>query len=823
LLAVAKSASTRSTRGEQEKEALQALLKIDPNHAEAKEMLSALNERLRQARITEWLVEAKANNSITNAWKGIASLKSLLSLDANHSEAKALLAVLEEHERVRQTKIAELLNNAKSNNNITNAWKGVASLSSLLALDANHEDARQLLPVLQQFETARQVKIAELLADAKGNTNMANARSGIELLKLVFQLDADHAEAKQLIVALEQEEKRRQVRIEELLAAATANNNITNAWKGISFLKPLFALDANHSGAKQLLALLQERELERQTRISALFAGANVAVGNNEASAATKALSELFQLDSEHHQARRLQIESVGCSSKNLPWVNSLGMRFVPVVGTDVLFSVWHTRLQDYEVFAKTTGRAWEKPNFVQGPTHPVVKVSWNDAQAFCEWLTERERSTGKITTKQSYRLPQDWEWSVAVGLIEPHAGTPEEKDEVVKDVYPWGVEWPPPRGAGNYFSTLGVDDFENTSPVESFTANTFGLHDMGGNALQWCEDRYSSTGTSRVLRGGSWSNGNERNLLSSSRLNHAPDSFTDWSGFRVVLVGAPTMRQTPFRPHGLSPPSTPAPASAPKLAPSLPPAPTPAPTPAPKPELKPAATPPPVALAASVKHLAPAMKGKRWENSLGMKFVPVPGAKVLFSVWETRQQDFRNFRQPQHTPGFAQGDTEPVIANWNEAKAFCAWLTDKERREGRLAAGQSYRLPTNQEWTAAVGPSRYPWGNQWPPPRDAGNYSPELGVDSFRNTSPVGSFKPNQFGIFDLGGNVREWCEEIPYGADNPTRTVRGASFVTFVDYRLESHERWTSNADQVDERTSNGDTPSLGFRVVLVVEGAR
>ena len=189
-------------------------------------------------------------------------------------------------------------------------------------------------------------------------------------------------------------------------------------------------------------------------------------------------------------------------ATKEKPWVNSLGMKFVPVAGTDVLFSVWETRVQDYAAFASATGRAVEKPTFEQEPTHPVVNVNWDDAQAFAKWLTEKERREGTLTAGQSYRLPQDWEWSVAVGLNEARGGTPKEKSGAIKDVYPWGTQWPPPQGAGNFAdqaakakdSGLGYIDGYNdgyawTSPVESFAANRFGLFDLSGNAYEWCEN----------------------------------------------------------------------------------------------------------------------------------------------------------------------------------------------------------------------------------------------------------------------------------------------------------------------------------------------
>jgi len=223
------------------------------------------------------------------------------------------------------------------------------------------------------------------------------------------------------------------------------------------------------------------------------------------------------------------------------PWTNSLGMRFVPVPGTKVLFSIWDTRVKDYEVYAQTKSVAdasWKSPGFEQGPTHPVVCVTWEHAQGFCRWLSETERTAGLLSLDQSYRLPTDAEWSVAVGLNEPAAGTPREKNIKIKGVYPWGAEWPPPAGAGNYAPSLKVDDYTYTSPVGSFAANRYGLYDMSGNVWQWCEDWYETDRQYRALRGGSWLVYDPFLLLSSCRGHGTPDFRNYGVGFRVVLAG---------------------------------------------------------------------------------------------------------------------------------------------------------------------------------------------------------------------------------------------------------------------------------------------
>ena len=221
-------------------------------------------------------------------------------------------------------------------------------------------------------------------------------------------------------------------------------------------------------------------------------------------------------------------------------WTNTVGMVFTGVTGVPA-FSIWDTRVSDYRAYAQANSgvdQSWKDPVFKQAADHPVVNVSWGDAQAFCAWLTKKERGEGKIKATQRYRLPTDAEWSVAVGLEGEAGGTPEDKDRKIKGVYPWGTQWPPPKGAGNYDKSLGVDDYKYTSPVGSFKANQHGLFDMGGNVWQWCEDWYDGDQTLRVLRGASWIDDNPGRLLSSDRDCNFPDYRICDFGFRCVLVG---------------------------------------------------------------------------------------------------------------------------------------------------------------------------------------------------------------------------------------------------------------------------------------------
>jgi hypothetical protein len=247
-------------------------------------------------------------------------------------------------------------------------------------------------------------------------------------------------------------------------------------------------------------------------------------------------------------------------------------MVFVPVPGTTVKFSIWDTRVQDYRAYAKASpgvDDSWQHPSFPSFPqsdTSPVVQVDWNEGNAFCSWLTRKERAEGMIGRDQAYRLPTDAEWSVAVGLSEEDKGTPWDKSEKIKGIFPWGTEWPPPAGSGNYADAtlkvkqpdmktiVGYDDgFACTSPVGNFKVNRFGLYDMGGDVWQWCEDLYDGQGGRRVIRGGSWCHGDPEVLLSSRRNGQADsDRFHD-IGFRCVLGGAgqgpPSTQTLPVKP----------------------------------------------------------------------------------------------------------------------------------------------------------------------------------------------------------------------------------------------------------------------------------
>ncbi|MEM6884554.1 MAG: bifunctional serine/threonine-protein kinase/formylglycine-generating enzyme family protein, partial [Verrucomicrobiota bacterium] len=218
-----------------------------------------------------------------------------------------------------------------------------------------------------------------------------------------------------------------------------------------------------------------------------------------------------------------VQLQARPAPSAGKSWENDIGMKFQPVKGLDVLFAQYETRVKDFRQFVSETGynaesgmrslqksrwgqygHSWKDPGFEQGDKHPVVGVNWNDAKAFCKWLTERDRAAGVLSDNQSYRLPTDAEWSLAVRLQEDSAETPEMKNGDNTIQYPWGTDWPLPREIGNYaghevkksswpkkWEILEEhrDQFARTAPVGSFPLRFNELRDMSGNVWEWCED----------------------------------------------------------------------------------------------------------------------------------------------------------------------------------------------------------------------------------------------------------------------------------------------------------------------------------------------
>lgn len=261
----------------------------------------------------------------------------------------------------------------------------------------------------------------------------------------------------------------------------------------------------------------------------------------------------------------------------------------------------------------------------------------------------------------------------------------------------------------------------------------------------------------------------------------------------------------------------------------------------------------------------ASAAKEKPWENSLGMKFVPLPKRPLLISIYETRLRDYLAFSEAENavlpdwrlglanprkqmrgfktgredkderneklstwdSPGFAQTPDHPVTGlDLVETRLFCAWLTWTERQQGRLTTQQAYRLPREAEWNEIASHDTTIWQRE-----DANAQANFAGIevteldnwpadtphferrDPFPRTAPVGSFKPNALGLYDLFGNVAEWV-------DTPAPDSVGEGNVVLYGLRGGSWAAGQSRQARPDFHIGarpGRAQPNYGFRIVL------
>jgi formylglycine-generating enzyme required for sulfatase activity len=200
----------------------------------------------------------------------------------------------------------------------------------------------------------------------------------------------------------------------------------------------------------------------------------------------------------------------------------------------------WNEETKKFEQNPKYT---WQNAGFEQTDEHPVVNVSWNDAVAFAQWLSRKERKT--------YRLPTEAEWEYACRATTAtcfSSGDDAEGLAVVGNVadgtgkakYPewtWAIALP--------------DGYVYTAPVGRFHANAFGLYDMHGNVWEWCSGGYSADyykqspvddppgaqgASGRAFRGGGWDD-RPRLCRSANRRGGTPENRDDDLGFRLALV----------------------------------------------------------------------------------------------------------------------------------------------------------------------------------------------------------------------------------------------------------------------------------------------
>ncbi|WP_395739458.1 formylglycine-generating enzyme family protein [Prosthecobacter sp.] len=516
--------------------------------------------------------------------------------------------------------------------------------------------------------------------------------------------------------------------------------------------------------------------------------------------------------------------------------VSSLGTKFASVPGTTVMFAIWETRLSEWNEFLRDKKYPWSyQTHFQQTPEHPVVGVNMQDAVAFCNWLTETERAKRLIDTSQSYRLPTPEEWDSAVGLARGRKKISLSAEEKLLDdrVFPWGEDWPPPAKTANFAEgeIPGYNDgYPYTAPVGSFAPTKEGLYDLAGNVWEWTQPAEVRAQPTGILRGGSWAYFRPECLTSTYQYVVPADLRAPTTGFRVVYedkrrtasllaasdaekkqaldarmkaladsrkVDASAVEALRKKMQGKDDSGLPDPAS-----------------------LKPAAA-----------------DGSSFVNALGMRFVPMPDKNTaLVCVTETSVRDVETWmtdvkRTWTQKPSFLLGGNHPAAGvSWEDAKAFCAWLTERDRASKLIPASATYRLPTDVEWSLCAGlkdekgadpaernlkdKTHYPWtpkADDWKPPALTANLDATKipgTTDTYSYTAPVDSARANALGLFEMGGNVSEWCEDAWPGAAEE-RVIRGGSWLSFDKDAL-----LTSARTHALKSVTRAD---LGFRVML------
>ncbi len=204
------------------------------------------------------------------------------------------------------------------------------------------------------------------------------------------------------------------------------------------------------------------------------------------------------------------------------------------------------------------------------------------------------------------------------------------------------------------------------------------------------------------------------------------------------------------------------------------------------------------------------------------------------YEVTNAQYKKFRPDHKSESSEGFSQNeDNQPVVnVSWDDAVAYAKWLSQK--------TGQTYRLPTEAEWEyaarAGTTTSRF-WGNdpdeacQYANVADltAKKYRPHWTVfvcnDGHAVSAPVGTYKPNAFGLYDMLGNVWEWCEDV-YNSeaysklpkDNPVYEGTG-------EYRVMRGGGWSNGPLGIRSSHRVALSPdfghhALGFRLVKTVK---
>ena len=456
--------------------------------------------------------------------------------------------------------------------------------------------------------------------------------------------------------------------------------------------------------------------------------------------------------------------------------------------------------LGKYEV----TQEQWEgvmgiNPSKTKGEKLPVTDVSWNDCQEFIKKLN--------ASTKGGYRLPTgaEWEYSCRAGTSTAYS----VGDSLTKSDANYG-------SGGNSVVDVG-----------SYKANAFGLYDMHGNVWEWCEDSKADypvvsatdpkgevTGTNRLLRGGSFL-GNVPGTGSSHRNFFKPTSRVPYLGFR--LARTVDFKSVIVPPEPKSDPAQVMPTAGNLLV-------------SPFTEAKAKEVQKEVA-----KRLQKEVEEKE-DLGKGIKLEMVLIPAGVFKMGSPASEPGRQANETQHevtlTKPFYMGKYEVTQEQWQSIMGSnpssrikgeklpvtnVSWEDCQEFiKKVNASTKGGYRLLTEAEWEYAckAGTSTaYSVGDSLT--------KSEANIDNSM-TKTVGNYMPNVFGLYDMHGNVWEWCEDWsaaytgdgvtnPKGAATGTsRVLRGGSFLTDVSGARSSFRNYDA---------PSGRFSSVGFRLARQV----
>jgi formylglycine-generating enzyme required for sulfatase activity/serine/threonine protein kinase len=428
-------------------------------------------------------------------------------------------------------------------------------------------------------------------------------------------------------------------------------------------------------------------------------------------------------------------------------------------------------------------------PSNFNGINNPVEQVSWEDAMNFCRKLSEipAEKNAGRV-----YRLPTEAEWEYAC-----RAGTTTK--------FTFGDDQ---SNLGDY-AWFDMNSSKKTLPVGKKKPNDWGLYDMHGNVWEWCSDWHvefytdvainpigPKTGTDHLLRGGSCSNAAEdcrsayRNWAGrSGRFN----SFGDYDGFRVALSP-----KTPESDRNLSEKAE---TQADRIA-------------AEKAIL---AEPP---LVNSINLTLKKLPAGKFEMGEGSRTHEVTLTQPFYiGIVEVTQEQYTLVMGTN--PSNFKDLTNPVEqVSWEDAMNFCRKLSELPYEKN---AGRSYRLPTEAEWEYACRAgttTKFTFGDDQSSLGDHAWFD----MNSSNKTNPVGEKKPNAWGLYDMHGNVWEWCSDW-YG-EYPKGVVSDPSGPQKGSLRALRGGSWNDRAGLCRSANRGGDSPDarscpLGFRIALSSTG--